>query len=302
METLKNGLHWKRRSAVKQRIAIALLSAAAAWTAAGCGRPLPSRADPLPEVPSQAVSSPVEAETSPAFQPTTEAELSDASSGQTDAPPSPEEPPETRPPTGQLPQPNGDVEAPGEPEVPADLPAPEDFVLVTEYLPQAAVDLRYAGPDNFTGETIYDFSDAYLRYGTVEKLSQAQEALEEAGYSLLIWDAFRPTAAQFRLWEVCPDPVYVANPETGYSSHSRGNTVDVTLTDLDGNAVEMPSGFDDFSPLADRDYSDASPEAAANARLLEDVMTACGFRPYSGEWWHFTDTDDYPVEEVFSPG
>ena len=31
-------------------------------------------------------------------------------------------------------------------------------------------------------------------------------------------------------------------------------------------------------------------------------MTACGFRPYSGEWWHFTDTDDYPVEEVFSPG
>ena len=80
METLKNGLHWKRRSAVKQRIAIALLSAAAAWTAAGCGRLLPSRADPLPEVPSQAVSSPVEAETSPAFQPTTEAELSDASS------------------------------------------------------------------------------------------------------------------------------------------------------------------------------------------------------------------------------
>ena len=287
---------------MKQRIAIALLLAAAAWTAAGCGRLLPSRAGPLPEVPSQAVSSPVEAETSPAFQPTTEAELSDASSGQTDAPPSPEEPPETRPPTGQLPQPNGDVEAPEEPEVPADLPAPEDFVLVTEYLPQAAVDLRYAGPDNFTGETIYDFTDAYLRCGTVKKLSQAQEALEEAGYSLLIWDAFRPVEAQFRLWEICPDPVYVANPETGCSSHSRGNTVDVTLTDLAGNAVEMPSGFDDFSPLADRDYSDASPEAAANARLLEDVMTACGFRPYSGEWWHFTDTDDYPVEEVFSPG
>ena len=56
----------------------------------------------------------------------------------------------------------------------------------------------------------------------------------------------------------------MANPEKGYSSHSRGNTVDVTLTDLDGNAVEMPSGFDDFSPLADRDYSDVSPDAAAN--------------------------------------
>ena len=113
--------------------------------------------------------------------------------------------------------------------------------------------------------------------------------------------SFRPTEAQFRLWEVCPDPVYVANPETGYSSHSRGNTVDVTLTDLDGNAVEMPSGFDDFSPLADRDYSDVPASAAANAQLLEDVLTACGFQPYTGEWWHFSDLDNYPVEESWSP-
>ena len=37
------------------------------------------------------------------------------------------------------------------------------------------------------------------------------------------------------------------------------------------------------------------------AGLLEEVMTACGFRPYSGEWWHFSDTDEYPVEETLSP-
>ena len=291
---------------MKRRIAIALLSAAAAWTAAGCGRLLPAWSGTAPKTPPQAESSPADPQTAPTpwpdAGPDAGPDLPDTSSQQTGPSLSPEEPPEPRPPAGQPPEPNGAVEAPEEPDAPADLPAPEDFVLVTDYLPQAAVDLRYAGPDNFTGESIYDFTDAYLRYGTVEKLSQAQEALEEAGYSLLIWDAFRPTAAQFRLWEVCPDPVYVANPETGYSSHSRGNTVDVTLTDRAGNAMEMPSGFDDFSPLADRDYSDASPEAAANARLLEDVMTACGFRPYSGEWWHFTDTDDYPVEEVFSPG
>ena len=184
---------------------------------------------------------------------------------------------------------------------PAPEPEPADFVPVADYLPQVRVDLRYAGSDNFTGQTIYDFTDAYLRYGTVQKLSQAQKELEDVGYSLLIWDAFRPVEAQFRLWEVCPDPVYVANPEKGYSSHSRGNTVDVTLTDLAGNSVEMPSGFDDFSPLADRDYSDVTAEAAAHAQLLEDVMDSCGFRPYSGEWWHFSDTDEYPVEETFSP-
>lgn len=188
-----------------------------------------------------------------------------------------------------------------EPE-PEPLPEPEDtdFVRVTDYLPEIQVDLRYAGEDNFTGQVIYTFSDAYLRYGTVKKLSAAQETLAEAGYGLLIWDAFRPVEAQFSLWEVCPDPAYVANPRRGFSSHSRGNTVDLTLVTPEGGAVEMPTGFDDFSPLADRDYSDVPETAAANARLLEEAMTAAGFRPYQGEWWHFTDTDDYPVEENFT--
>ena len=190
-----------------------------------------------------------------------------------------QETPDFPPENVQVQEPDPQSEEPPMPE-----PAAEDFVPVAEWLPQVGVDLRYAGSDNFTGQTIYDFTDAYLRYGTVQKLARAQEALEDAGYSLLIWDAFRPVEAQFLLWEVCPDPVYVANPEKGFSSHSRGNTVDVTLTDLEGGDVEMPSGFDDFSPLADRDYSDVSETAAAHAQLLEDVMTDCGFRPYSGEW------------------
>ena len=38
-----------------------------------------------------------------------------------------------------------------------------------------------------------------------------------------------------------------------------------------------------------------------NALLLEKIMTDCGFKPYKGEWWHFTDTDTYPVEEEFVP-
>lgn len=251
-----------------RRIIILLLTTAVLLTAVGCGRRTASVSDTAePDLTPESDQKPAEPETPPAPVP------------------EPDEPTNLEP------------EAPPAPE-----PEADDFVLVTDYLPQVGVDLRYAGSDNFTGQTIYDFTDAYLRCGTVRKLSEAQAALEEAGYSLLIWDAFRPVEAQFRLWEVCPDPVYVANPETGYSSHSRGNTVDVTIVDLDGREVTMPSGFDDFSALADRDYSDVPPDAAANAQLLENVMTDCGFRPYSGEWWHFTDTDDYPVEETFSPG
>ena len=184
---------------------------------------------------------------------------------------------------------------------PAPEPEKETFVQVESWLPDVRTELRYATENNFTGQIIYTFDDAWLRYGTVQKLSKAQELLAEQGYSLLIWDAFRTTAAQWKLWEVFPDPVYVANPEKGYSSHSRGNTVDVTLVTSDGEFVEMPTEFDDFSSLADRDYSDVPEEAKQNAILLETVMTDCGFKPYSGEWWHFSDMDAYPVEELFIP-
>ena len=172
---------------------------------------------------------------------------------------------------------------------------------MVDYIPGIYTELRYASDNNFTHQVIYSFSDAYLRYGTVQKLASAQESLETAGYSLLIWDAFRPVSAQFKLWEICPDPAYVANPEKGFSSHSRGNTVDVTLVTTDGQPVDMPTDFDDFTTLADRDYSDVGDTAAANARLLESAMTAAGFRPYSAEWWHYSDTQSYPVDEQFIP-
>ena len=71
--------------------------------------------------------------------------------------------------------------------------------------------------------------------------------------------------------------------------------------DKNGQELEMPTGFDDFSSKADRDYSDCTQDAAAHAQLLEILMEKHGFQGYSKEWWHFTDTDEYPVEEYFSP-
>lgn len=176
-----------------------------------------------------------------------------------------------------------------------------DFVNLTDVIPGLAVELRYAGEDNFTGQKIYDFEDAYLRFGTAKKLAAAAAELAEQGLYLKIWDGFRPVEAQFYLWEVWPDPNFVSDPTVGFSSHSRGNTVDLTLVNALGEEAEMPSGFDDFSPLADRDYSGCGDAAAENARLLQDTMERHGFRGYWNEWWHFSDTDTYPVEEEFSP-
>ncbi len=180
-------------------------------------------------------------------------------------------------------------------------PADSDFVLVCDYVPGLWQELRYATDRNFMGRQIYTFTDAYLRYGTVKKLMAVGEALAEQGLYLKIWDAYRPVAAQFDLWEACPDPEFVADPRIGHSNHSRGNAVDVTLVDIAGWELEMPSQFDDFSSLSDRDYSDCTETAAANARLLEQVMEENGFKGYESEWWHFADTEKYPVEEVFQP-
>ncbi len=178
---------------------------------------------------------------------------------------------------------------------PKETPAPEDLVRVADYIPDIYIELRYASENNFTGSVIYDFDEAYLRYGTVQKLAAAQDTLSQAGFALKIWDAFRPVQAQFTLWEVCPDPNYVADPRSSYSGHSRGDTVDVTLVRADGSAVEMPTDFDDFSPLADRDYADVPSAAAENAELLESAMTQAGFNAYYNEWWHFSDAAAYSV-------
>ena len=124
-----------------------------------------------------------------------------------------------------------------------------DFVNVKDYISNIYVELKYNTKDNFTGQKIYNFSEAYLRYGTVKKLLSVQNDLQELGLSLKIWDAFRPITAQFDLWEACPNSIYVANPNKGFSSHSKGNTIDITIVDNEGNEVIMPTEFDDFSEL-----------------------------------------------------
>lgn len=173
----------------------------------------------------------------------------------------------------------------------------EDFVKVTDHIPDIFVELKYAAAENFTGHKIYDFTDAYLRYGTVEKLAKVQADLREKGLSLKIWDAYRPPAAQFFFWEIYPDDTYVANPIKGFSPHSRGGAVDITLVTAKGEELEMPTEYDDFSGKAVRDYSLWTPQAGANQKIVEERMVFHGFTAYEGEWWHYVDLDKYPVEK-----
>ena len=180
-------------------------------------------------------------------------------------------------------------------------PEDDEYVLVNKYIPDIYVELMYATDNNFTGVRIYDFTDAYLRYGTVKKLANVQKELKEQGYSLKIWDAYRPFEAQQKLWEVYPDPNYVANPANGMKKHNLGGTVDITMVAADGSVISMPTEFDDFSLKADRDYSDIEDEEAVkNVMILQNAMENNGFTGYQGEWWDNSDTVEYEAVD-FEP-
>lgn len=180
-------------------------------------------------------------------------------------------------------------------------PEDDEYVIVKKYIPDIYVELRYATENNFTGVKIYDFTEAYLRYGTVKKLAQVHKELKQQGYSLKIWDAYRPFEAQQKLWEVYPDPNYVANPANGMRRHNLGGTVDITMVAADGSIIPMPTEFDDFSLKADRNYSDIdNEEAVKNVMILQTAMENNGFTGYQGEWWDYSDTVEYEAVD-FEP-
>ena len=180
-------------------------------------------------------------------------------------------------------------------------PEDDEYVLVKKYMPDIYVELMYATENNFTGVRIYDFTDAYLRYGTVKKLANVQKELKEQGYRLKIWDAYSPFEAQQKLWEVYPDPNYVANPANGMKKHNLGGTVDITMVAADGSVISMPTEFDDFSLKADRDYSDIEDEEAVkNVMILQNAMENNGFTGYQGEWCDYSVTVEYEAVD-FQP-
>lgn len=163
------------------------------------------------------------------------------------------------------------------------------FMNVHEMDPNIIVDLKYATRDNFTGQVIYDFTTAVSRAGTVRKLGIAAQLLKEQGYRLKIWDAYRPSYAQQKMFDIYPVDMWVARPNPNYS-HEKGVTFDLTLTDMAGNEVAMQSGFDDFSDKAKRSYPRTT-EQEKNYQILNDVMEKAGFFGYENEWWDFKDDD-----------
>jgi len=172
----------------------------------------------------------------------------------------------------------------------------QGFIRLDRAISSLIIDLRYASGDNIVGEPFYESATPWLHRDAVRALKKVVARLRDQGYRLVIWDAYRPPQAQWRLWHAYPDPEFVADPRKG-SRHSRGTTVDVTLADREGKLLEMPTDFDVFTKRADHELDDLEPEIRERVEILRNAMFAHGFRGVPAEWWHYdlADWPDYPI-------
>jgi len=158
-----------------------------------------------------------------------------------------------------------------------------------ETYPGLKFDICYARTDNFLGEKVYSLAKAFLLKHVADDLYQAHEALKPHGYGLLIFDGYRPWSVTKIFWDQSSehDRQFLANPEGG-SSHNRGCAVDLTLYSLKtGEAVTMPSAFDEMNEKSYPEYTGGTPEQRFCRDLLKDVMLSNGFTGIKYEWWHF---------------
>ncbi|MGW6616909.1 M15 family metallopeptidase [Streptomyces erythrochromogenes] len=188
--------------------------------------------------------------------------------------------------------------------------APPGFTALREVDPSIRQDMRYAGGRNFTGAVVdgYEEPECLLARPAAEALRRAQRVLLRRGYSLRVYDCYRPQRAVdlFVRWAREEDgPEDLARKAEFYprvergrlipdgyiaerSGHSRGSTVDLTLVELPGREVDMGTAFDFFDPLSHTDDPRVTGAARANRQLLKRVLGEQGFVNLPEEWWHFT--------------
>jgi D-alanyl-D-alanine dipeptidase len=160
------------------------------------------------------------------------------------------------------------------------------LIEITPSTHGVVLDIRYATPDNVTGRPVYARPGCYLNPESETLLNRAVDLARIQGLVIKIFDAFRPTEAQWRLWAARPDPEFLADPRRG-SPHSRGAAVDLTLLRADGAELDMGTGFDAFTPLSHHGSTEVAAEAQRNRLLLLGLMSTAGWDFYRNEWWHY---------------
>ena len=202
-----------------------------------------------------------------------------------------------------------------------------NFVMLSEAVPDAILEIRYHSTYNFVGQRIdgYEQPIAMLTKRAADSLRAVSDDVMRMGYRIKIYDAYRPQKAvdHFVRWaRVVSDTLmkqhfYPDLPKSvlfsqGYiakkSGHTRGTTVDLTLVDMKTEKdIDMGGTFDWFGPESHPDFCgnpetgkytgnnhkspkgrSITPQQFHNRMILRKAMLRHGFKPLNSEWWHFT--------------
>lgn len=167
--------------------------------------------------------------------------------------------------------------------------------------------------DGVTGEVLYPYvlidEEEYLvplLFPVAVHLYEAQKIAMERGYTLKVYDAYRPYAVTKDIYAlttefVTANPIYaelmtepvkgVAYKQSNFlaqsvSNHNYGVAVDITIADLKtGKELEMQSPMHELSTLSVLSLNNE------NANILADIMLSNGFKGLNSEWWHFEIRD-----------
>lgn len=208
------------------------------------------------------------------------------------------------------------------------------FVYLHEIDPTILGCVRYGTTENFIGTCVdgYKKPVIIMTRNAAEALKKVQADVVNDGYSLVIYDAYRPQRAvnHFMRWADEPKDqlkkiqyyprvnkadVFTLGYVAKRSGHSRGSTVDLTLikkdaqlheviertrtlldgfpiTFLDDGTVDMGSSFDLFDEASHFENNLIISECKKLRLYLREKMEKYGFLAYDDEWWHFTLKDE----------
>jgi D-alanyl-D-alanine dipeptidase len=204
---------------------------------------------------------------------------------------------------------------------------PPDFVRLRDVDAGITQDIRYATANNFTGRALpgYGAAECLLRRDAALALKRVQDDLKAQGFSLKVYDCYRPQRAVNAMarWASAPEDNTTRRFYPGLdkhklfaegwiafrSRHSAGTAVDLTLIPAGStapvfdphalyeacnggqrapdNSLDMGTGFDCFAAASYTKSPAIGPSARGNRAKLVAAMNRHGFRNYFREWWHF---------------
>lgn len=183
--------------------------------------------------------------------------------------------------------------------------------------PSIHQDMRYAGPDNFTGRRVpgYESGECWLRPAAARALAKVEAELAKASppLALLVFDCYRPkrAVAAFMEWAAAPDDGrtrhYHPNlarrslVSLGYigrnSTHSRGIAVDLTIIRKDGGDVPAKRTSTVSSAAARTACTDASDQDRNPAAFDMGTSFDC-FDPKSNTEHASLDLDQHHARQT----